>query len=110
MVRDKLQYCSQRRITIQSKAADMNELCRQAINSSALAVEQKIAEVMKSVIGQLSSVVDSYEAEFDEQNTEAYKRGLYVHVDGELEQQLTQVGSAALSELYNEAPRFLISE
>ena len=109
-VGDQLQNCSQRRITLRSKAADLNELCRQQISSSVLAVEQKIAVVMRDIVGQLGSVVDGYEAEFDEKSTENYKNGLFVYIDGKLEQELAQVGSAALSELHNEAPRYLIGE
>ena len=75
-----------------------------------LAVEQKIAIVMRDVLGQLGTVVDRYEATFDESDTENYKRGLYVYVDKELEEELAKVGSTALSELHNEAPRYLIGE
>lgn len=73
-------------------------------------MEEKIAVVMRDVVGQLGSVVDDYEATFDEDNTENYKRDLYVYVDEKLEQELSQVGSTALSELHNEAPRYLIGE
>ena len=109
-VHEQLQHCSQRRITLHSKAADLYELCRQQITSSARRVEEKIAVVMRDVVGQLGSVVDGYEATFDEDNTENYKRELYVYVDEKLEQELSQVGSTALSELHNEAPRYLIGE
>ena len=88
----------------------MNELCRQQISSAALDVEQKIAVVMRDVLGQLGTVVDGYEATFDEKDTENYKRGLYAFVDGKLEQELAKVGSTALSELHNEAPRYLIGK
>ena len=73
-------------------------------------MEEKIAVVMRDIVGQLGSVVDDYEAEFDEKNVDNYKRGLFVHVDGRLEKEMAQVGNAALSELHNEAPRYLISE
>ena len=73
-------------------------------------MEQKIAVVMRDVLGQLGKVVDRYEATFDENDTENYKRGLYVYVDKELEQELANVGSTALSELHDEAPRYLIGE
>jgi hypothetical protein len=75
-----------------------------------LAVEQKIAVVMRDVLGQLGTVVDRYEATFDEKDTENYKRGLYVYVDKELEQELANVGSTVLSELHDEAPRYLIGK
>ena len=74
------------------------------------AVEQKIAEVMGGVLGQLGRVVDRYETTFDENDTENYKRGLYVYVDKELEQELTKVGSTALNKLHDEAPRYLMGE
>ena len=73
-------------------------------------MEQKIAVVMRDVLGQLSTVVDHYEATFDENDTENYKRGLYVYVDKELEQELANVGSTALSELHDEAPRYFIGK
>ena len=75
-----------------------------------LAVEQKIAVVMRDVLGQLGAVVDRYEATFDENDTGNYKRGVYVYVDKELEQELAKVGSTALSELHDEAPRYFIGE
>ena len=75
-----------------------------------LAVEQKIAVVMRDVLGHLGTVVDRYEATFDENDTETYKRGLYVYVDQELEQELANVGSTALSKLHDEAPRYLIGK
>lgn len=109
-VNDQLRQCSQRRITLLSKASDLNDLCRQQLSSAVLAVEQKIAVVMRDVLGQLGMVVDRYEATFDEKDTENYKRGLYVYVDKELEQELANVGSTALSELHDEAPRYFIGK
>ena len=88
----------------------MNDLCRQQISSSALAVEEKIAVVMRDIVGQLGSIVDNYEAEFDETNKDNYKKGLFMHVDGRLEREMAEVGSTVLSELHNEAPRYLIGE
>ena len=73
-------------------------------------MEQKIAEVMRDIVGQLGSVVDDYAADFDENDTDNYKRQLFVHVDERLEQEMAQAGDSVLSELHNEAPRYLISE
>lgn len=110
LVNDKVQYCSQRRSSLQSQASDLREQCRQQISSATLAVEQKIAVVMKDVLEQLGSVVDGYKATFVEDNPVSYKDGLYIYVNEKLEQKLAMVGSTALSELHNEAPKFLIGE
>lgn len=66
--------------------------------------------VMRDIVGQLGSVVDDYEAVFDEKNTDNYKRGLFVHVDGRLERKMAQVGNDVLSKLHNEATKYLIGE
>lgn len=110
LVNDKVQYCSQRQSSLQSQASDLREQCRQQISSATLAVEQKIAVVMKDVLEQLGSVVDGYKATFVEDNPVSYKDGLYIYVNEKLEQKLAMVGSTALSELHNEAPKFLIGE
>ena len=73
-------------------------------------MEQKIAVVMKDIVGQLGSVVDGYDVEFDENNTETYKTGLFRFVDERLEREMALVGTQALSELHNEAPRYLIGK
>ena len=73
-------------------------------------MEKKIAVVMRDVLGQLGSVVDRYDGAFNENDTENYKIGLFEFVDKELEEELSKVGSNALSELHNEAPSYLIGE
>ena len=84
--------------------------CPSFLLLSAVAVDKKITTATRDLISQLSAMADKYEAEFDPNDPENYKQGLYEFMDECLREELGRVGEVMLGRLHEEARRLLIGE